>query len=74
MRDKVKAERLDFPIVVDNDKNIWNDWGNSMWPSVYLVDKRGYIRYWWYGELAWQGADGEKIMRKHIEELLAEKP
>ena len=40
--------------------------------GLYLVDKQGYIRYWWFGELNWQGAEGEKTMRKRIEELLAE--
>ena len=43
-----------------------------MWPSVYLIDKSGYVRYWWFGELKWQGNDGEKILRQRIEELLAE--
>ena len=44
-----------------------------MWPSVYLIDKQGYVRYWWYGELNWQGAEGEKLLRKRISELIAEK-
>ena len=69
---KAEEAQFTFPIVTDNDKLNWNAWGNSMWPSVYLVDKKGWIRYWWYGELKWQGTDGEKIMRQHIEELLAE--
>ena len=64
---------LTFPILVDNEKRNWDAWGNSMWPSVYLVDKQGYIRYWWYGELNWQGAEGEKLLRRRIEELIAEK-
>ncbi|HTM52732.1 MAG TPA: hypothetical protein VL175_01815, partial [Pirellulales bacterium] len=50
----------------------WRAWANSMWPSLYLVDKRGRVRYWWYGELNWQGAKGEAAMRKRIEDLLAE--
>ncbi len=61
-----------FPVVIDNDKRIWNAWGNSMWPSLYLIDKKGYVRYAWYGELNWKGAEGEKIMRQRIEQLLAE--
>lgn len=69
----MKEAQLKFPVVVDNDKKTWNNWGNTMWPSVYLIDKKGYIRYWWYGELNWKGTEGEKIMRKRIEELLAEK-
>jgi peroxiredoxin/Spy/CpxP family protein refolding chaperone len=74
--EKVKANARDhgltFPILVDNGKKNWNAWGNSMWPSVYLVDKRGYVRYRWYGELNWKGAEGQKFMSGKIEELLAE--
>jgi hypothetical protein len=72
VRAKVKEAEFGFPVVVDNDKKTWDGWGNSMWPSVYLIDKSGHIRYWWYGELDWQGAGGQKIMEKRIEELLAE--
>ena len=63
---------LEFPIVIDNQKRNWDAWGNSMWPSTYLIDKEGYVRYWWYGELNWKGAEGEALLRKRIEELLAE--
>ena len=34
------------------------------------LDKEGYVRYWWYGELNWAGAEGEKFMREKIEALL----
>jgi hypothetical protein len=43
-----------------------------MWPSVYLIDKKGRVRYWWYGELNWKEAGGQRIMAAKIEELLAE--
>jgi peroxiredoxin len=72
VKEKARAENFDFPIVVDNERQNWTTWGNGMWPSVYLIDKQGYLRYWWYGELNWQGNDGESIMRRHIEELLSE--
>ena len=72
----VKAKAVDagflFPVLVDGTKANWNAWGNSMWPSVYLVDKRGYLRYFWPGELKWKGATGDQWMRERIEELLAE--
>jgi len=67
-----KSAGLAFPIVVDDDKANWNAWGNSMWPSVYLIDKQGYARFWWYGEMKWQGNEGQKIMKQRVEELLAE--
>ncbi|HOA74964.1 MAG TPA: redoxin domain-containing protein [Phycisphaerae bacterium] len=72
LRAKVAEHGLSFPILIDNHRQNWDAWGNSMWPSVYLVDRVGRVRYWWYGELKWGGHDGEKHMRGRIEELLRE--
>ncbi|MEM9656935.1 MAG: thioredoxin, partial [Planctomycetota bacterium] len=38
----------------------------------YLIDKDGFIRSWWYGELNWQGTPGEERMRGQIEALINE--
>lgn len=73
LRAKVKEAAFSFPVVIDNDLANWNAWGNSMWPSVYLIDKQGYVRYWWKGELNWNGAGGQVTMTKRIDELLDEK-
>jgi hypothetical protein len=43
-----------------------------MWPSVYLIDKQGYARFWWYGELDWQGSNNHLLAKQRIQELLAE--
>ena len=72
IRKKAKEEKLLFPVLVDNERQNWNAWGNSMWPTVYLIDKQGYMRTYWMGELKWQGTDGEKVIREQIEELLSE--
>ena len=47
--------------------------GNLAWPGVYLVDRKGVVRYRWYGELNHGRARGEPVLRAKIEELLAEK-
>lgn len=73
LKGKLKAEELKFPVIVDNQKANWDAWGNSMWPSVYVIDKQGYMRNFWAGELRWQGATGDKQMLQTIEVLLAEK-
>ena len=73
LKSKLKKEELNFPVIVDNDKANWNAWGNSMWPSVYIIDKHGYMRAFWAGELRWQGATGDQQMRQTMESLLAEK-
>jgi thiol-disulfide isomerase/thioredoxin len=72
VRDEAAEQKLGFPIVVDGRNENWDAWGNSIWPSVYLIDKQGYLRHWWHGELNWQGATGEASMRGWIDELLAE--
>ena len=72
VRRKAVEEKLEFPILIDGKSENWNAWGNSMWPSVYLIDKRGYLREFWPGELKWQGRDGERYMRDKIKSLLAE--
>jgi hypothetical protein len=70
---KAQHAGLNFPIAVDGDRKNWNAWSNTIWPAVYVIDKQGFVRYWWYGELNWQGTDGEKYLRRKIEELIAEK-
>jgi thiol-disulfide isomerase/thioredoxin len=73
VRAKVAANEMAYPVGVDGAGKNWNAWANRLWPSVYLVDKRGYVRDWWYGELNWEGAKGEEMMRKKIEALLTER-
>lgn len=74
--DAVKAaasERdLTFPILIDLESENWKAWGNTMWPCVYVVDKQGYIRMWWPGELNWKGATGDKTIENAVDTLLAE--
>jgi peroxiredoxin len=71
VRQKARENGLKFPVVIDNDNQTWRAWRNRYWPAVYLIDRQGFVRYHWEGEL---GTDGEKTMRGRIEELLAEKP
>jgi hypothetical protein len=72
VREKATEAGMTHPIAVDNGSQNWDAWANRVWPSVYLIDKQGFVRYWWYGELNWQGAQGERYMRARIEELLRE--
>jgi thiol-disulfide isomerase/thioredoxin len=67
-----KENGLKFAIAVDNSKANWNRWNNTIWPAVYLVDKKGKVRFWWYGELGWQGAKGEQWITDKIDMLMRE--
>jgi peroxiredoxin len=72
LRASLEKNDLRFPVAVDKEKKMWQAWYNGIWPSVYLVDKQGRVRYWWYGELDWQGAGNQETARQQIEQLLAE--
>lgn len=63
---------FEFPVLIDLKSTNWDAWGNTMWPTIYVIDKKGYIRFWWQGELNWQGATGDKTIEKLVDDLLEE--
>ncbi len=65
-REAVKRFDLPYPIVVDDQYQIWNAYKNSFWPNVFLIDANGYIRYNHPGE----GDDNE--IERAIQSLLKE--
>lgn len=73
LQQAAKERGLAFPIAMDLKGETWKAWGNSVWPAVYLIDRRGDVRYWWSGELKWNGAEGDKLMRERIEQLVVER-
>ena len=46
----VDERALTFPVGLDNDYAAWDAFGNHCWPSLYLVDAAGRIRYEHIGE------------------------
>ena len=70
---KVKDNGMEYAIAVDTAGKTWTAWDNRWWPCVYLIDKKGTVRYRWDGELNRNKLGGEATMRKKIAELLAEK-
>jgi len=47
---------LDIPYAVaqDNDRQTWGAYHNRYWPTLYLIDKKGNIRYTHIGEGAYE--------------------
>ncbi len=62
----VKQRDITYPVALDNDFKTWNKFGVRAWPSLYLVDKQGFIRYSQVGEGAYDRTRGA------IESLLKE--
>lgn len=57
---------IGYPVMLDNDLDTWRAYRNRFWPTLYLVDKRGVIRYTHVGEGSYEQT------RRAIEALLAE--
>lgn len=49
----IQQLQIDWPIVLDNNYNNWNNFANKYWPAKYLIDKNGYIVYQHFGEGAY---------------------
>ena len=43
-----------YPVAQDNDGATWRAYQNRYWPTLYLIDKHGDIRYKHIGEGAYQ--------------------
>ncbi len=46
----IATQGIKYPVVMDNDFRIWKAYNNIYWPTLYLVDKKGTIRYRHVGE------------------------
>jgi thiol-disulfide isomerase/thioredoxin len=55
-----------YPVAQDNDGQTWRAYGTHYWPTIFLIDKRGHIRYQTIGEGAYPQTEAA------IQALLAE--
>jgi len=46
----VREHAISYPVAIDNDFITWNRYKNHYWPALYLIDKRGVLRYSRFGE------------------------
>jgi thiol-disulfide isomerase/thioredoxin len=50
VRQATKERAVDYPVVVDNDYEVWSAFDNHYWPALYFVDADGLIRDQHFGE------------------------
>ena len=57
---------IEYPVIQDNDKEIWNDFQNRYWPRKYIADHEGYIRFDHIGEGAYK--ETEEVIQTLLKE------
>jgi thiol-disulfide isomerase/thioredoxin len=57
---------IEYPVAIDNDGKTWRAYEQRFWPTRYLVDKSGNIRYKHIGEGAY--AETEALIKALIAE------
>jgi thiol-disulfide isomerase/thioredoxin len=67
LRRQVVSLGIRYPIVSDNDYQTWNAYKVEAWPTIFLLDRQGRIRWMRVGEGNYDEAD------RLIQKLLAEK-
>ena len=57
---------IQYPVLQDNEKAVWEAYENRYWPRKYLIDNEGYVRYDHIGEGAY--AETEKVIQSLLTE------
>ena len=50
LKEAVARNDIQYAVAQDNDGATWWAYGTQYWPSLYLIDKQGHIRYVHIGE------------------------
>ncbi len=66
VKDAVARYGIEYAVAQDNDGATWQAYKNHYWPALYLIDKKGHIRYIHIGEGQY------KETEENIQALLAE--
>jgi len=72
VRAAVKGLGITYPVLIDTDGANWNRYQQEYWPTVYVIDKKGNVRYHWVGELGYNGQDGYGAVTRVVEALRKE--
>ena len=67
LRREVSSLGIRYPVVTDNDYQTWNAYKVEAWPTIFLLDKQGRIRWMRVGEGRYE--ETERLIQK----LLAER-
>lgn len=50
VRNAIARHRIRYPVALDNRYATWKAYDNQFWPAIYLIDRKGRIRFRHAGE------------------------
>jgi cytochrome c biogenesis protein CcdA/thiol-disulfide isomerase/thioredoxin len=50
VRQAIASDGIKYPVVQDNKYGTWDAWQNEYWPAEYLIDAKGQVRHYQFGE------------------------
>ena len=66
VQNAIKELNIPYAVAIDNDFKIWNAYRVWAWPSMYILDKQGVIRFSHVGEGAY--AESERMIQQLLKE------
>jgi len=60
--------QVNFTLLMDTDGAVAKDWDVQIYPTSYLIDVQGRVRYTAYGEVPWEDDDVRATLRELLEE------
>jgi alkyl hydroperoxide reductase subunit AhpC len=57
LKGAVRELEIPYPVAQDNDGETWSAYHTRYWPTLFLIDKQGNIRYTHIGEGAYRDTE-----------------
>ena len=68
----VRKFGIEYAVVLDNEYQAWQAYANRCWPAKYLIDRKGYVRFYHFGEGSYR--ETEEAIQKLLLEIDPEAP
>ncbi|MEN8763186.1 MAG: TlpA disulfide reductase family protein [Thiogranum sp.] len=63
-----KRFEIDFPVLLDKDSAVFSDWGATVLPTAYILDRSGRVRHIGQGPLEWDRIDIIELLGDLLEQ------
>jgi hypothetical protein len=68
LKQAIQELNIEYPVAQDNQGTTWRAYNNRFWPTLYLIDRQGHIRYIHIGEGAYEATEAaiQALLGKNI--------